>query len=294
MRRLIATALTCGLLTLGSASQTQGAVTLGHTFRPTEILGGETLAQTAAPQPGPIVGAPSAGVITSWSFEATNAAPTPPMKLKVLRAAASGYTTIYSGPLVNVALGEVNTFPVRIPVQAGDLIGNYYSDLTYSYRNDLGTGYHGIEAFVDAPVGSTDPYADNNNLDVDLAAALEPDADADGYGDETQDLCPSDASRHTACPDTDAPETTITKHPPDAGHKPKAKFKFISDEPSSTFECKLKGKGLSDQVKRFNACASPRKYKRLDPGTYRFKVRAIDSAKNADPTPAKDKFKVVD
>jgi hypothetical protein len=32
-----------------------------------------------------------------------------------------------------------------------------------------------------------------------LNADIEHDADGDGYGDETQDLCPSDETRHTAC-----------------------------------------------------------------------------------------------
>ena len=31
-------------------------------------------------------------------------------------------------------------------------------------------------------------------------ADIEPDADRDGYGDETQDLCSSDASTQGACP----------------------------------------------------------------------------------------------
>ena len=54
------------------------------------------------------------------------------------------------------------------------------------------------------------------------------------------------------------------------------------------------GKGLDQAVKQFGVCDSPRKYKRLDEGKFKFKVRAIDAAGNADPTPAKDKFKVTD
>jgi len=34
--------------------------------------------------------------------------------------------------------------------------------------------------------------------------------------------------------------------------------------------------------------------KHLDEGKHKFKVRATDAAGNTDPTPAKDKFKVVD
>ena len=94
--------------------------------------------------------------------------------------------------------------------------------------------------------------------------------------------------------DTAPPQTTITKSPPNRTGKPKAKYKFGSDEPGSTFECKLKGKGVKNSIKQYGDCESPRKYKRLDEGKHKFTVRAIDAAGNVDPTPAKDKFKVVD
>jgi hypothetical protein len=35
---------------------------------------------------------------------------------------------------------------------------------------------------------------------LDLSATLEPDADHDGFGDETQDQCPTNASTQGACP----------------------------------------------------------------------------------------------
>jgi hypothetical protein len=96
-----------------------------------------------------------------------------------------------------------------------------------------------------------------------------------------------------APPDTDPPETSITKAPANKTKKPKAKYKFTADEPGSTFQCKLKGKGLRKPVKNFRVCGSPRKYKRLRDGKFKFQVRAIDAAGNVDPSPAKDGFKVV-
>ena len=97
-----------------------------------------------------------------------------------------------------------------------------------------------------------------------------------------------------ALTDTDPPQTKITKGAPNKLDKHKVKFKFTSSEPDSTFECRLKGKGLKRPVRQFNECDSPRKYKRLDDGRFKFKVRAIDAAGNVDPSAAKDKFKVVD
>jgi hypothetical protein len=100
------------------------------------------------------------------------------------------------------------------------------------------------------------------------------------------------APTETACGgggggDTDPPQTTITKAPPKKTEKEKAKLKFTSSEPGSTFECKL-DKG------RYKRCASPRKLKNLDDGKHKFRVRAVDSAGNADPTPDKAKWKVTD
>jgi streptogramin lyase len=84
--------------------------------------------------------------------------------------------------------------------------------------------------------------------------------------------------------DTDPPETTITKDPPSKGGRNKVKYKFVSDEAGSTFECKL-------DRKPYKPCTSPRKFKVKD-GKHKFKVQATDAAGNVDPTPAKDKFKV--
>jgi hypothetical protein len=87
--------------------------------------------------------------------------------------------------------------------------------------------------------------------------------------------------------DQTPPETTITKDPPDESSKTRGKYKFKSSEANSTFECKL-------DKDKFKACTSPRKVKHLDDGKHKFKVRAVDPAGNVDPTPAKDKFKVVE
>jgi hypothetical protein len=94
--------------------------------------------------------------------------------------------------------------------------------------------------------------------------------------------------------DTNPPETTITKDAPKRTDKSKVKFKFDSSEPSSTFECRLKGKDVKRKLRKFRPCDSPHKYKHLDEGRYRFEVRAIDAAGNVDPTPAKDRFRVLD
>jgi hypothetical protein len=63
------------------------------------------------------------------------------------------------------------------------------------------------------------------------------------------------------------------------GKARKAIFSFRADEPGSKFRCKLDGH-------RFQACSSPKTYKKLKPGRHTFQVVAVDAAGNADRTPA--------
>jgi hypothetical protein len=84
----------------------------------------------------------------------------------------------------------------------------------------------------------------------------------------------------------DPPNTTITKGVPRKTDRHTATFRFKGNERGSSFRCKL-DKG------RWNACESPRKIKGLKRGKHKFQVRAIDAAGNKDPSPAKDKFRVV-
>jgi parallel beta-helix repeat protein len=84
-------------------------------------------------------------------------------------------------------------------------------------------------------------------------------------------------------PDTDAPQTSIMKGPPRRAARTWAKFRFGSDEPGSTFHCKLDGRP-------FKPCRSPRIYRHLRPGRHAFRVRAIDAAGNADASAALRRF----
>ena len=87
--------------------------------------------------------------------------------------------------------------------------------------------------------------------------------------------------------DTDPPQTTIKKAPKGKIDADTVKVKFKSDEPNSSFECKL-------DRKPYKPCKSPKKLKNLDDGKHKFKVRATDAVGNTDGSPAKAKFKIVD
>lgn len=263
------------------------ARTVGETITPTANCNSGTSVytylQTTSVSNGYVV--PSPGVLTSWSHRAA-ADPVDQIRLKIARpAGGDSYTTIgeseYEAPVANT----LNTYPARLPVRAGDLIGFAFTGIGYCIEAPV-LGYGGRFVKADPTVGTTSLFGSEGTLRLAIAATLEPDSDRDGFGDETQDQCPTDASTHRTCRDTDPPQTTIIKGAPNKTKKTTVKFKFRSDEAGSSFECKL-------DKKRWRGCSSPKKVKRLDAGKHTFKVRATDVAGNVDPRPAKDRFKVV-
>jgi len=83
-----------------------------------------------------------------------------------------------------------------------------------------------------------------------------------------------------------APQTTVKRKPPKKTRDRTPTFRFASDEPGSSFQCKL-------DKKPFKPCRSPFTTKRLSLGPHTFKVRARDDSGKLDPTPASYGFKVV-
>jgi parallel beta-helix repeat protein len=80
--------------------------------------------------------------------------------------------------------------------------------------------------------------------------------------------------------DEEAPNTSIDSGPDPTTVQTAAKFTFSSEDPTATFEC-----SLNDAP--FQACTSPKEYTGLPTGDREFKVRAVDPAGNADPSPAR-------
>jgi large repetitive protein len=78
--------------------------------------------------------------------------------------------------------------------------------------------------------------------------------------------------------DTSAPDTTIDDGPADFSNSGQVTFRFSSNEPTATFQCRIDKEA---QV----ACQSP--YVRtLADGPHSFSVRAVDASGNSDDTPA--------
>ncbi len=89
----------------------------------------------------------------------------------------------------------------------------------------------------------------------------------------------------TAAPDKTAPDTRITKRPPNKVMGAAVTYRFAG-EPGAGYQCSL-------DKKKFRPCRSPLKLEHLKPGKHTFRVRAIDAAGNVDPSPAKDRFQIL-
>lgn len=82
-----------------------------------------------------------------------------------------------------------------------------------------------------------------------------------------------------------APRTILRGKPARRTRDRTPTFRFTSDEPGSTFQCKL-------DRKPFRSCRSPYTGKRLALGLHTFKVRARDQSGKLDPSPATHRFRV--
>ncbi|HEX7245718.1 MAG TPA: hypothetical protein VF245_09155 [Solirubrobacterales bacterium] len=83
-----------------------------------------------------------------------------------------------------------------------------------------------------------------------------------------------------------APQTLLRKKPPRRTHDSTPTFRFASDEPGSTFLCKLDRRG-------YKPCRSPFTTRRLSIGRHLFRVRARDRSGLLDPSPVSYRFRVL-
>ncbi|MCW2757025.1 MAG: hypothetical protein JWO46_771 [Nocardioidaceae bacterium] len=142
---------------------------------------------------------PSAGVITSVRLGGSNLGASS-RAFKLIRTVATNtYTVVGATPSTSIAANQVLTQSARISAKAGDHLGA--TILGGGNCVTTGTGgdtYSGTTA--DSPVGGTFTNTTFAGLRLSAAVTLESDADGDGYGDTTQDLCSTSAVLHAgAC-----------------------------------------------------------------------------------------------
>jgi hypothetical protein len=158
--------------------------------------------------PGATLAAPTAGVVTRWRVhEPLNQSGV--MKPRVLRAAGgASYTGVATGAEVPVGTSHtVKTYATRLPIGAGELFG--VDANTGPTVAVTGAAFRlGFPAIADGATASLTGAP--NNFALAVNADVEPDADGDGFGDETQDLGPATAT----APDTElgriASTSTVT------------------------------------------------------------------------------------
>jgi uncharacterized repeat protein (TIGR01451 family) len=133
------------------------------------------------------------GVISRWAYNSNGSAGQ--KRLKIFRLNAGRYTVIGESDWQAAPQNQLYRYPTRIAVQAGDVLG-----VSTTSANDCRAP---APSGNQVSGGSGDPaegtsYGQSNfgvfttSTLLDVAALVEPDADGDGYGDETQDGCPGD------------------------------------------------------------------------------------------------------
>ena len=162
--------------------------------------------------PDPYAVPAGGGVITRWSHrgKSGNAGSG---RLQVWRFVQQFDSTFQYDLVGRSALEEfspgLNTFPTRIPVNGLDRLGLRAGvGAGGFFGSTVGNAAAGDTNTSDPAVGATRNFTTVGHVitspfRVNVSALLEPDADADGFGDETQDDCPTDASTQGSCPPDD-------------------------------------------------------------------------------------------
>lgn len=105
--------------------------------------------------------------------------------------------------------------PKGIPIGAGDRLGVVHSSGTagegvaYASSGAAGATLDTVSAVHNS--GSLNYGVPQANYEQLVQYQIEPDADSDGFGDETQDSCPTNAATQAACPATPAPAKQCKK-----------------------------------------------------------------------------------
>jgi RTX calcium-binding nonapeptide repeat (4 copies) len=201
------------LATLAAPSAAGAAVSLGQTGAPNLSCGGQFYLIQSATDGDPPYAVPSGpyGVITNWSVEGYGGEEGPGTgRLFLWRPTAAPNQFIYvdsTGPEIFVA-GVVKTFATRIPVQPGDVLGMLAPQpcLLGAPGFPVGDQVRYFPSTTEPVRGSTKTTTTLlSGTRIMIAANVEPDSDRDGFGDETQDQCPTNATTQGPCPQPPPP-----------------------------------------------------------------------------------------
>ena len=156
---------------------------------------------------------PSRGVLTNWSV-AGLASGNPSVRLKV----ADG-DQIVAETAAKIPGPGVNSFNIRVPVQQGDRIGlalvQQAGNICAPRTGATGDVIRSSLTEVSPGQAFALPFSETKRR-VNLSARWEGDRDRDGFGDDTQDDCPDDATTQGPCapPPPPPPEKPEDPQPP--------------------------------------------------------------------------------
>ena len=174
-------------------SAASGATVIGQTSSTGDVCAAASNASFVESQSaGHAYSVPAGGgVITSWSHNA-QAGGGQAAKLKVYRPhpGPNGFLVVGHSDPAPLPPG-VSVHPTRLPVQAGDVIGITNTG-SASIRCTFGGGAGDLEAGTapDAADGFPVTFMTTSaSKRVNVSAVVEPDADQDSFGDDSQDNC---------------------------------------------------------------------------------------------------------
>jgi hypothetical protein len=180
-------------------------------------LGAGYFAQAVSSSPA--YAAPAGGgVVTAWSHRA-NAAAGRELGLRIFRPeSGTSFTLVGSSGVQTLAASTVNTFDTRISVQSGDVLGLYVGNPGIPFGGGASCAYDGsgtvqgrFGVYPEAAIGdSVNLLVSYPSKLLNVTARLEADVDVDGFGDETQDGCPTQAGAEAGCPSSNpSPTPTV-------------------------------------------------------------------------------------
>lgn len=214
MGRLGRTIVAALLLLLMGAGQTKAATEVGTACTANSAVAAGIegivfpLANGSAAAPPARV--PTAGVLTRWTVRHSGL-DTFAQRLKVLRIAPTGtdVQVLAQSELQPIAAGS-GWFPIRASVQPGDLLG-LNGPIGALACSPVAAGDRAATTSSDVQPGGSEPFTELSGSQPAVAALVEPDADGDGHGDETQDGCPASAIYQGACPPLDLRTTLVRR-----------------------------------------------------------------------------------
>jgi len=105
----------------------------------------------------------------------------------------------------------ITSVPTRIPIDAGDYVAlAIHTGANVGSITAAGSTYQQLNN-IGVPDGSTTPKFSDVAGQVPYDADIEPDFDHDGFGDVTQDFCPTDSTTQLPCLAHDSSPPVITQ-----------------------------------------------------------------------------------